>query len=85
MIMDNAVRWSEIEATVRSSGGELLETVEYRETFRNEKKDGPDKKRVLMSVTLRSPSETLTGEQAESISQQIIEDCKKNHGAALLS
>lgn len=84
LIMDNAVRWSEIEQTVRSSGGQLLEDVRYRETFRDEKKDGPDKKRVLLSVTLRSPNETLTGEQADAVSKQIIDDCQQNHGAALL-
>ena len=84
-VMDNSVRWSQIEQTVRDSGGELLESIRYVETFRNEKKDGPDKKRVLLNVTLRSPSETLTGEKAESISQSIVEGCKKQHDAALLA
>ena len=85
LVMDNQVRWSEIEKTVRSSGGELLESVKYLETFRDEKKDGPDKKRVLLSVTLRSTSETLTGEQAETVSQKIVSDCKEQHGAVLLA
>lgn len=84
LIMDNEIRWSQIEDTVRSSGGDLLESVTYRETFRDEKKDGPDKKRVLLSVTLRSPTETLTGEQAEEISNKIVEDCKQQHNAVLL-
>ena len=84
LIMNNDVRWSHIENTVRESGGELLETVTYRETFRDEKKDGPDKKRVLLSVTLRSPTETLTGEQAEAVSAKIVEDCKNRHEAVLL-
>ena len=85
LVMDNSIRWSEIEQTVRKSGGELLEAVKYLETFRDEKKDGPDKKRVLLSVTLRSTSETLTGDQADSISKKIIDDCEKNHDAALLA
>ena len=84
LIMDNEVRWSQIENTVRVSGGDLLESVTYRETFRDEKKDGPDKKRVLLSVTLRSPTETLTGEQAEAVSSKIVEDCKQQHSAVLL-
>ena len=84
LIMNNEVRWSQLENTVRQSGGELLESVTYRETFRNEKKDGADKKRVLLSVTLRSTTETLTGEQAEAVSSKIVEDCKNQHDAVLL-
>ena len=84
-VMNNDVRWSQVEQTVRVSGGDLLESVRYLETFRDEKKDGPDKKRVLLSVTLRSPSETLTGEQAESVSQKIVDSCKKDHDAVLLA
>ncbi|MFT7629845.1 MAG: phenylalanyl-tRNA synthetase beta chain, partial [Mariniblastus sp.] len=59
-IVENAVRWAELESTVRSACGPLLESVEYRETFRNEEKDGPTKKRLLMSVVLRSSESTLT-------------------------
>ena len=84
LIMDNSVRWAEIESTVRESGGELMESVKYVETFRNEEKDGPNKKRVLLSVTLRSPNETLTGEQAEAVSSQIVANCESKHGASLL-
>ena len=83
-ILDNAIHWSDLENTVRNAGGELLESVDYRETFRDEKKDGAGKKRVLLSVTLRSPSETLTGEQAESVSQKILSDCRSSHSAELV-
>jgi phenylalanyl-tRNA synthetase beta chain len=61
-----------------------LEKVHYRETFRDEKKDGPTKKRLLLSVVLRSDSETLTGQQAEDVCQRIITQCGKNHEAALV-
>lgn len=83
-ILANAIHWSDLENTVRGAGGELLEAVNYRETFRNEEKDGAGKKRVLMSVTLRSPSETLTSEQAEAVTKKILADCKSNHSAELL-
>ena len=83
--MANEVRWADIEGTVRKTGGDLLESIDYRETFRNEAKDGPGKKRVLLSVTLRSSSETLTGERVEEISKQIIAECKQQHHAELLA
>ncbi|MFT7633595.1 MAG: phenylalanyl-tRNA synthetase beta chain, partial [Mariniblastus sp.] len=64
--------------------GPLLESVEYRETFRNEEKDGPTKKRLLMSVVLRSSESTLTGQQAEEVCQSIVSSCESKHAAALL-
>ena len=36
-IVDNSVHWLDLEATVRDAGGDLLEEVFYRETFRNAK------------------------------------------------
>ena len=85
LIMADEIRWSDLECTVRDTGSELLESVDYRETFRNQEKDGPGKKRVLMSVTLRSPSETLTGEKVDEVSNQIIAACKEKHHADLLT
>ena len=83
-ILENDVKWESIESTVRKNGGDLLEAVEYRETFRNEEKDGKTRKRLLLSVTLRSANSTLTGEQADAVCQSIIDGCRKDHGAALL-
>ena len=78
-IVENAVHWQDLESTVREAGGELCEAINYRETFRDEKKDGAGKKRLLMSVTLRSATDTLSGEQADEVCQSIIAACQKNH------
>ena len=83
-IVENAVKWSELESTVRSAAGELLESVEYRETFRDEKRDGAGKKRLLMSVVLRSSDSTLTGQQAEEVCSSIISSCESKHSASLV-
>lgn len=83
-IVDNSVHWSGLESTVRSAAGPLLESVQYRETFRNEKKDGADKKRLLLTVTLRSNDSTLTGQQAEEICRSIISSCETQHAAILV-
>ena len=66
------------------SGKELLEDVIYRETYRDAKKDGMGKKRLIFSLVLRSPSETLTGQRAEKLREVIVEACKEVHGAELL-
>lgn len=83
-IVENAVRWSELETTVRDACGHLLESVQYRETFRDEKRDGPNKKRLLLSVVLRSEDSTLTGQQAEEVCNSIISSCASKHAAALV-
>lgn len=83
-IVDNSVHWADLESTVRSAGGPLVESIHYRETFRNEKKDGPNKKRLLMSVVLRSNDATLTGQQAEEVSNSIVSGCQSKHAAVLV-
>lgn len=83
-IVDNAVHWSDLESTVRQSGGPLLESIQYRETFRDPKKDGESKKRMLLSIVLRSSDSTLTGEQADAVCQKIIASCAEKHDAVLL-
>ena len=83
-IVDDTVHWAELESTVRSSGGPLLESVRYRETFRDENRDGPNKKRLLLSVVLRAADSTLTGEQAEEVCDSIVSECQLKHAAALV-
>jgi hypothetical protein len=60
-------------------------TVNYCETFRDEKKDGAGKKRLLMSVVLRSSEATLTGDQADEVCQRIVDGCQQDHSASLVS
>ena len=60
IVVDERVRWSDLAETVRRSGGELLENVEYQEIYRDPESDGPGKKRLLFSIALRSPNRTLT-------------------------
>ncbi len=84
-IVSNSVHWADLRSTVTEVGGDILESIEYRETFRDEQKDGPDKKRLLLSVTLRSSDATLTGEQADSVCQKIVEQCKAKFDASLVA
>lgn len=83
-IVDDSVRWADLESTVRSACGELLESIRYRETFRDENRDGPNKKRLLLSVVLRSSESTLSGDQAEEVCRSIIDGCEAKHAAAIV-
>jgi len=82
-VVAESVRWGDLASSVRKASGDLLESISYKETFRNPKKDGDNKKRVLLSVVLRSAELTLTGEQAEETCQKIVEVCQREHAANL--
>ncbi len=84
-VVAEAIRWSEMERVVRTSVGTDLARVTYRETYRDPKKDGDDRKRVLMTVELRRDDETLSGDQADAMITKLINDCRESLAAELLS
>ncbi len=84
-VVAESVRWSDMEHVVRAAVGSELAGVTYRETYRDEKKDGKDRKRVLMSVELQSHEATLSGQQADDLVGQVIGACRDQLSAELLS
>lgn len=84
LIVDEAVRWADLEATVRSASGPHLELVKYQETYRDAKRDGEGKKRLLLTVTLRPAEKTLTSEEADQVRDTVVAACKAKHSAVLV-
>ncbi len=82
-VVDEQVRWAEIAAAVRASGGERLELLEYKDTYRDEARLGAGKKSVLMSITLRARESTLTSHEADAIRDRIVAACGQRLGAQL--
>lgn len=80
--VDEAVRWAALAGTVRSAAGELLESLVYRETYRGQQVPS-GKKRLLFSLALRSPSATLTSQQADEVRDRIVAACRAQLGAEL--
>jgi phenylalanyl-tRNA synthetase beta chain len=83
LVVDQAVRWSDLAATATGSAGDCLERLEYRDTYRDAKRLGADKKSLLFSVHLRSSEGTLTSQQADDIRERIVAACRERHGAEL--
>jgi phenylalanyl-tRNA synthetase beta chain len=83
-VVADAVRWAELAATVRAAAGTVAESVTYRETFRDPARDGPGKKRLLVTLVLRSPTATLTAQEADEISQRVVAACRDRHQAHLI-
>jgi phenylalanyl-tRNA synthetase beta chain len=84
LIVDEAIRWADLEATISSAAGEQLSEVRYLDTYRDPAKDGPGKKRLLFSMSLRSLDRTLTGDEVDQIRDRVVQACSHRHAAALL-
>jgi len=78
------VAWADIERSVREAAGSQLESLEFREDYRNPKQVPAGHKRLLFSFALRSHQATLTNEEADQIRDRIVQACHQQHGANLL-
>ncbi len=83
-VVADAVRWADLAATAKNAAGDVLESIDYQETYRDRERDGAGRKRLLLSVRLRSSEQTMTGEQADAVRQAIISACQQRHGEQLL-
>ena len=84
-VVDESVRWASLEDLCLQHGGEILETVNYRETYRDTKKDGKGKKRLLLTLVFRSLERTLTGEEVEKSVQDSVNAAGSSLEAKLLA
>lgn len=85
LIVAEEVRWADIAATARTAAGTDLERLEYRDTYRDPAKDGPNSKRLLFSLTFRAKDRTLTGPEVDAFRDAVVADCQSHHGAKLLA
>ena len=84
-VVEEALSWAKLSSTCQTNAGELLQDVQFQEIYRDVKKDGADKKRVLLSLHFQSLQRTLTGEEVDTAVKQVISACERDLGATLLS
>src|SRR5262249_29640000 len=72
LVVDERVRWADLEATVKAAAGADLERINYRDTYRDPQRLGPGKKSQLLTVLFRRSSGTLSGTEADQIRDQIV-------------
>jgi phenylalanyl-tRNA synthetase beta chain len=84
LIVEEGVQWQSLSSTIQDAAGPLCIQVLFREIYRDTKKDGEGKKRVLLSIHLRSSTETLTSEQADAAIQNVLNACHRDYQATLL-
>ncbi|MDD6461519.1 MAG: phenylalanine--tRNA ligase subunit beta [Bifidobacteriaceae bacterium] len=74
--VDDAVTSDEIEGAIRKAAGDDLEDVRLFDVFTGGQL-GEGKKSLAYSVTFRSPTKTLSGDDADALRQQIVDECAK--------
>ena len=84
LIVDESIRWSELEQIVQTAVGAELLDLRYVETYRNEQKDGVGKKRVLLNMQLQKSASTLAGAEADALVNAAVLHCENALGAKLL-
>lgn len=84
-VVDEDTRWQKLSQTCRSAADQLLQSVDYRETYRDAKKDGAGKKRILLTLVFQSLERTLTSDEVDNQIANIIQACQQKLGAQLLS
>jgi phenylalanyl-tRNA synthetase beta chain len=72
IVVPETVHWAEVADLVRVAGGEVLEAVEYQETYRDLQRLGAGRKSLLFTVQLRSAGGTLTNEEADGVRDRIV-------------
>ncbi|MEM6365354.1 MAG: phenylalanine--tRNA ligase subunit beta, partial [Planctomycetota bacterium] len=83
LVLPESVRWIQLATIIRAEGGDRLTDLAYQETYRNQKQDGDDRKRILFSMQLQSHHETLSGDDADAIVNRIVDRCESELNAVL--
>lgn len=83
LVVDEHLPWAKVEAAIRSAAGSLLERCTIADIWRDADRLGAGKKSLVVSLSLRSPSGTLTGDEAGAIVARIITACTDQCAATL--
>jgi len=81
--VDQSVRWADIEAVVTAHGGNHLERLDYRDTYRDDQLVAAGKKSVLLSAVFRWADGTLTNQQVDQVRDAMVAACRDELGAEL--
>ena len=69
---------------MRRAAGPDLETVAYRETYRDPQKDGPGQEAALLFRYAAISRSDPDGDEADAIRDRILAACAEKHAAKLL-
>ena len=82
VVVDRAVSQSEVEETIRRSGGRLLESVRLFDVFEGEQL-GSGKKSLAYALEFRSPERTLQDREVDEAVHDLVRALASTLGATL--
>jgi phenylalanyl-tRNA synthetase beta chain len=85
LVVDEALQWQSLQGVIAQSAGPLCVDILFREIYRDTKRDGASKKRVLLTLKLQSATDTLRSEQADEVVASVLGACQSQLGAQLLA
>ena len=71
-VVDESVTHEKLLQTMRSAGGNLLDSVQLFDVYRDEERLGAGKKSMAYALEYRAPDRTLEGEEAESAHARLV-------------
>ncbi len=83
IVIDESVTWARIEAAIRGAAGDLLERCTVADIWRDADRLGAGRKSIVIAISLRSHSGTLTGDEAAAVVAKIVDSCGTQCGATL--
>jgi phenylalanyl-tRNA synthetase beta chain len=84
LVLDEAVPAANVEAAIRSAGGNLLTGLTLFDVYRDEKL-GAGKKSLAFSLTYQAPDRTLTDSDVAKVRTKIVKKLQDELGASLRS
>lgn len=83
LVVADATPWGDLEQAIRTAGGDLLDDCRVGEVWRDAERLGADRKSFVVALRLRSPTGTLTGDEAAERVAAIVAECGRRCGAVL--
>jgi len=83
LVVDEAVRWGDVEAAIRSAAGGLLEDCRLVQVWQDAERLGPGRKSLVVALSLRSSTGTLSGDEAGRVVDAVVEACGRAVQAVL--
>jgi phenylalanyl-tRNA synthetase beta chain len=84
IVVDEAVRWADIENAINAAGLPHLDHIDFVTTFRNPQ-IGPGKKSLTLTLEFRDPTHTLTSQEVDAQVKAAIEILAQQFKANLRS
>jgi phenylalanyl-tRNA synthetase beta chain len=80
VVVDETVRWREMERCIRENAPEHMQSVEFFDVYRGQQV-AAGKKSIAFSLTFRAPDRTLTGAEADAGRDKVVAALKAKFAA----